>query len=75
VKVDHQLSADLGRNEAILRGVVEMCRRLGLRTVLAGVETNVQVQAARTMGADAVQGALLGRPTTADDLAGLLAVR
>jgi diguanylate cyclase (GGDEF)-like protein len=75
VKVDHQLSADLGRNDAILRGVVEMCRRLGLRSVLAGVETNVQVQAARRIGADAVQGVLLGRPTTADDLAGLLAVR
>jgi diguanylate cyclase (GGDEF)-like protein len=75
VKVDHQFSADLGRNEAILRGVVEMCHRLGLRTVLAGVETNVQVQAARRIGADAVQGMLLGRATTAEDLAGLLAVR
>ena len=52
-----------------------MCRRLGLRTVLAGVETNVQVQAARRIGADAVQGVVLGRPITAEDPAGLLAVR
>jgi EAL domain-containing protein (putative c-di-GMP-specific phosphodiesterase class I) len=42
--------------------------------VLSGVETNVQVGAARKIGADAVQGVILGRPTTAEDLAGLLAV-
>ena len=74
VKLDHQLSADLGRNEAILQSIVEMCRRLGLRTVLDGVETNVQLQAARRIGADAVQGSILGRPTSAEDLEALLAV-
>lgn len=50
-------AADL-RDRAILEALLGIARRLGMRTVLEGVETASQLSLARCLGVDAVQGFL-----------------
>lgn len=70
VKIDRGLSVDLDQDGcAIVRGVNEMCRGLGLRTVLEGVETSEQLALARELDVHYVQGWRLGRSVPASDLA------
>jgi EAL domain-containing protein (putative c-di-GMP-specific phosphodiesterase class I) len=45
-----------------------LCRSLGLRSIVEGIETPGQLTQARELGADAGQGYLLGRPARARDL-------
>ena len=44
-----------------------MARALGCRTVAEGVETEEQLALVMDLGADYVQGFLLGRPMPVDD--------
>jgi diguanylate cyclase (GGDEF)-like protein len=59
-------SGDLDR--AWLGGVVELAHRLGIRVVAEGVETMDQLWLLESLGCDAVQGFLLGRPLPADQV-------
>ncbi len=69
LKVDRSfVTAEVGSpEEAIFRASLEMARALGCRTVAEGVETEEQLALAMDLGADYVQGYLLGRPVPVED--------
>jgi diguanylate cyclase (GGDEF)-like protein len=75
VKLDHQLTTELGQQDAVPRSIAQLCRTLGLRVVVAGVETMIQLHGARQIEADAVQGFAIARPMSAADITDLLTLR
>ena len=75
VKLDPSLATELGRQDAVPRAVAQLCRTLGLRVVIEGVETMLQLRGARQIQADAVQGMAIARPMTAEDITNLLTLR
>jgi diguanylate cyclase (GGDEF)-like protein len=74
VKIDRSLVAGLTdpTPTPLLTGVAELAHQIGADVVAEGVETTAQLQAAIAAGCDAVQGFLLGRPTSADGCRHLL---
>jgi EAL domain-containing protein (putative c-di-GMP-specific phosphodiesterase class I)/GGDEF domain-containing protein len=62
VKLDRSLTADLGVDDRLVVATVRLTTRLGLTCTAVGVQTQTQLDAARSLGIDAVQGHLLGRP-------------
>jgi EAL domain-containing protein (putative c-di-GMP-specific phosphodiesterase class I) len=75
IKVDRSLMAaedDPARPSPLLAGITELAHRLGAWVVAEGVETETQRSAAIAAGCDAMQGYLLGRPTTAEHCRELL---
>jgi diguanylate cyclase (GGDEF)-like protein len=69
VKIDRSFVAGIATNQqdrAVIEAVVKMAAQMGLKTVAEGVETLEQEAFLRTIGADAVQGFLYLRPTTAE---------
>jgi diguanylate cyclase (GGDEF)-like protein len=75
VKLDPSMAAELGRQDAVPRAMAQLCRTLGLRVVVEGVETMVQLRGAREIEADAVQGFAIARPMSAEDITNLLTLR
>ncbi|MFI7587986.1 EAL domain-containing protein [Spongisporangium articulatum] len=78
VKLDHVLAAELGRGEsgdAVPRSIAQLCRSLGLRVIVEGVETMMQLRGARDIEADAVQGFAIARPLPSEDIVSLLLKR
>jgi EAL domain-containing protein (putative c-di-GMP-specific phosphodiesterase class I) len=75
VKLDGGLSGELGHAEAVPRAVVQLCRALDLRVVMTGVTSTAQLNGARRVGADAVQGPAVARPMSAEDVTNLLTLR
>jgi EAL domain-containing protein (putative c-di-GMP-specific phosphodiesterase class I) len=65
IKLDRSLTADLGVDDRLVVATVRLTTRLGLRCTAVGVETQTQLDTARLLGIDAVQGHLLGRPEQA----------
>lgn len=65
LKVDQQFARDATtpRGRAVLRGIVEIAHASGLVVVVEGVETVEQFEIIAELGADQVQGYLLGRPS------------
>ena len=51
--------------QSIVGNLLEMARKLGIRTVAEGVETEGEYEFARREGADYVQGYLFGKPAAA----------
>jgi diguanylate cyclase (GGDEF)-like protein len=69
VKIDRSFLAGVGEgshNEVIVRAVVAMAHALGQKVVAEGVETLVQRDWLRALGADQAQGWLYGAPRAAD---------
>lgn len=66
LKVDRELVEDIltERGRAVVRGVLQIAHAHGLRVVVEGIETRDQLAAAIALGADMVQGYLVGRPTS-----------
>jgi diguanylate cyclase (GGDEF)-like protein len=67
IKVDRSLLADENdpsQPSALLTGITELAHRLGAWVVAEGIETETQHGAAIAAGCDAMQGYLLGHPTT-----------
>ena len=65
LKVDQSFVASAAKNPAsqiILQSSIEMARRLNLRTVAEGVETEQDLEMIRNLGCDVVQGFLVARP-------------
>ncbi len=61
------------RSFTLLKGVVDLTKALGLKTVLEGIETDAQLTSiANTMEVDEVQGFLFSRPLPAKDIYRLL---
>ncbi len=67
VKVDRQVTMDLGRDDTMAATVLSLCRAMGRRCVADGVESTAQLEAARRLGMDGAQGFLLGRPVPPSD--------
>ncbi len=75
LKIDRAFIAELGREQAdreIVGAVIDLARRLGIRTVAEGVETEDQLRILAELRCELVQGFLLARPTAAEQLAALL---
>ncbi|MBW0134571.1 putative bifunctional diguanylate cyclase/phosphodiesterase [Pseudonocardia abyssalis] len=71
VKIDRYFVADIDHDvqkKRFLVGLFELTRHLGLRTVAEGVERPGQLRELRRLGCDLVQGHLIGRPASAEDL-------
>ncbi|MCA8967581.1 MAG: EAL domain-containing protein, partial [Planctomycetes bacterium] len=65
VKVDRALISDIGDDrakQAIVRGVVGVCRELGIVPLAEGVETAAEFDWLRGAGFDLFQGFLFARP-------------
>lgn len=62
VVLDASATAGAGSPDPVVTALVAGARELGVRTVVAGVETSEQLAAAVRLGCDAVAGDLLGRP-------------
>jgi diguanylate cyclase (GGDEF)-like protein/PAS domain S-box-containing protein len=76
LKMDRDFVAhieDDPRTAAVVAGVVELGRTLGLAVVAEGVETPGQLAVLRGLGCRFLQGYLLGRPVPAADLPAVLA--
>ena len=68
IKLDGMFIADLGtdpRTEAIVRGVIELAHRLGVRVTAESVEEPRQRDRLKVMSCDYGQGFLFGRPQPA----------
>jgi EAL domain-containing protein (putative c-di-GMP-specific phosphodiesterase class I) len=75
VKLDRSLLADAPGDppaEAILSSCVEIAHAIGATVVAEGVETHDQWMFASSVGCDAAQGYLIGRPMPGDQLLELL---
>jgi predicted signal transduction protein with EAL and GGDEF domain len=69
VKIDKSFVAGSTENpqdRAVIEAVVKMAAQMGMRTIAEGVENLDQQTFLETIGADAVQGFLYLRPTTAE---------
>jgi len=66
VKIDRSLLAALTSDSPtpLLTGVAQLAHQIGAIVVAEGIETDAQLAAAIAAGCDAVQGYLLGRPTS-----------
>jgi diguanylate cyclase (GGDEF)-like protein len=72
LKIDRAFVADLASGErarSIVQAIVHMARRLDLRVVAEGVETEAQRDALVALGCDELQGYLFAKPMTATSLA------
>jgi diguanylate cyclase (GGDEF)-like protein len=70
LKIDRSFVASLGNApaHAIVRCVIELAHRMGLRVVAEGVESESQLATLRELGCDEVQGHVLGRPLAAAEV-------
>ena len=72
LKIDKSFVTDMTADrshDAIVRSIIDLGHNLGLRVVAEGVETSGVLLRLRASGCDVVQGFLLARPMTFDQLA------
>ena len=73
VKLDRSLLyADKGEDDRVLASIMKMLKRLGKRTVIEGAETAEQVERARLLEADHVQGFYYAKPMAAQEFIAFL---
>ena len=77
VKIDRSFVADLDRaaGVALVQGIVQLARSLGLASVAEGIETAEQAAALTAFGCEFGQGYHFARPVAAEALPGLLVAR
>lgn len=71
VKIDRQFIAGMGKDaedRILVSSTIEMVHSLGRRVVAEGVETVTQLEALAELGCDVVQGYLIGKPMTEEEL-------
>jgi diguanylate cyclase (GGDEF)-like protein/PAS domain S-box-containing protein len=76
VKIDRSLVATLTEdpaNSSLIKSVIDACASTGRLTVAEGVETLEQLRLLRSLGCDAIQGALTAMPAPLELLRGFLA--
>lgn len=69
IKIDRSLvrhADDSPRQRAILASAIDVGHRLGLHTVVEGIETAAELSVVRGLGAEQAQGFLLARPMHGD---------
>jgi len=65
LKIDRSFVRNLGlkpESESILRTITELARNMEMAVIVEGVETEQQLEIIKALGADEVQGYLLGKP-------------
>jgi diguanylate cyclase (GGDEF)-like protein len=65
IKLDRKLIQDIDQSvakQSIVRGVLGVCRDLGITPIAEGVETEAEYDLLRTLGIDLFQGFLFARP-------------
>ncbi len=65
IKIDRSFVANAETDQtslAVLKGVIQIGRDLGVATLAEGVETEGQRELLRTLGCNVIQGYLIGRP-------------
>ncbi|MCM5560148.1 bifunctional diguanylate cyclase/phosphodiesterase [Pleomorphomonas sp. JP5] len=75
LKIASQLTAEVatsGSQRQLIRSIVEIGRTQGIGIVAEGVETIEQADILRDLGCQTLQGYALGRPMSADQLAGIM---
>ena len=70
IKIDRSFVQQLpdGRDSSLVRMVTELAHHLGVSIVAEGVETDEQLTALHEIGCDSLQGFLIGRPLTVQQL-------
>jgi EAL domain-containing protein (putative c-di-GMP-specific phosphodiesterase class I) len=69
IDMDFMRGLEGNRNSRrIVRSVVDMAKRIGVRTLAEGVETREQFDYLRSLGCEMIQGFLFARPMPLDDL-------
>ena len=77
VKIDRSFVSQMTSNtgcRVIVEIIVDLARKLGLKTVAEGVEDEATLAALREMGCDMAQGYYLSRPIAADHMAEFMGV-
>jgi diguanylate cyclase (GGDEF)-like protein len=75
VKIDRGFIGSLGQDrrvEALLGGIVGLCRGLELRLCAEGIETDAQLEVVRRHGIEVAQGYLIAEPLTSASFAALI---
>lgn len=69
VKLDKNLvcGSDGARGRVVLASVCDLCRKLGLKVIAAGIETRDQLEIARTLNIDFFQGPYFGLELSWDE--------
>ena len=70
IKIDRSFVQQLpdGRDSSLVRMVTELAHHLGVSIVAEGVETDEQLTALHEIGCDSLQGFLIGRPLSVEQL-------
>ncbi|MBR5111632.1 MAG: EAL domain-containing protein [Clostridia bacterium] len=71
IKLDMQFMKNFsasGRSNIIITNILDMCKRLGIKTLVEGVETREQFEVLRELGCEKTQGFLFSRPTSLTDI-------
>jgi diguanylate cyclase (GGDEF)-like protein/PAS domain S-box-containing protein len=70
IKIDKTFIGHLetGREQLIVRSMIDLAHGLGLKVIAEGVETQLQLELLADFGCDALQGYLLGRPVSAAEV-------
>ena len=69
LKFDERIVSDIvtnGREQIAARSVIDLCHRLGVSVIAAGVETQDQLNVLKELGCDYAQGSLFNKPITVD---------
>lgn len=77
IKLDCSIIANLAtdpRNRAIVRSIIELCRKLNTQVVAEGVETPEQLRILQSARCPAIQGFVLAHPQPCDTMIDWLAV-
>ena len=75
LKIDRSFVRNImvdGTSQTVARAIVDLAHSLGLTVTAEGVDTRGHAAYLRSLGCDAAQGFLIGRPVPADELAPLL---
>ena len=75
IKIDRSFVREIADDEeigALVAGVVQLARSLGLQALAEGVETEAQLQMLRSMGCQLAQGHLIGRPIAFEHVSALV---
>lgn len=64
IKIDQSFVQQIGQHadDALLHGIIDLCRRLGKNTLAEGIETEDQARQLAQWGCQSGQGYLFGRP-------------
>lgn len=78
LKIDRSFVDDIteqGQDRVIAQTIIAMSKTLGFTVVAEGVETEAQLETLRHLNCDIVQGFLISKPVTADELIQLFSSR